>query len=81
MDLVHFGAQFTAGKPKILLKNKISAKTASLGISNNISARFQKNHRIIVKLSKKTQKNELKLGLNCLHGAVPKGHQKFSLSL
>ena len=29
--LVHFGAQFTAGKPKILLKPKISAKTGSLG--------------------------------------------------
>ena len=31
--LFHFGAQFTAGKPKILLKTKISAKTSSLGIS------------------------------------------------
>ena len=29
-----FGAQFTTGKPKILLKTKISAKTTSLGISN-----------------------------------------------
>ena len=31
--LFHFGAQFTAGKPKMLLKTKISAKTTSLGIS------------------------------------------------
>ena len=40
-------------KTKNLLKTKISANTASLGISNNISSRFQKNHRIRVKLSKK----------------------------
>ena len=57
-DLVRFGAQFVAGKPKILLKSKISPKTASLGISNNVSARSQnKNHRILVKLSKKKQTN------------------------
>ena len=49
--LVHFGAQFTAGKPKILLKTKISAKTTSLGIPNNISARSQRNHIVLVKLS------------------------------
>ena len=30
--LVNFGAQFTAEKPKILLKPKISGKQASLGI-------------------------------------------------
>ena len=47
--LVHCGAQLTAGKPKILLKTKTSAKTASLGISNNVSPRYQKNHRILVK--------------------------------
>ena len=35
--LVPFGAHFTAGKPKILLKTKISAKTTSLGISNSVS--------------------------------------------
>ena len=53
-DLVRFGAQFVAGKPKILLKPNIYPKTASLGTSNNVSARSQnKNHRILVKLSKK----------------------------
>ena len=53
MVLVHFGAQFTAGQPKILIKAKISAKTTSLGISNSVSPRSQKNHSILVKLSKK----------------------------
>ena len=53
MVLVHFGAQFITGKPKILLKTKISAKTTSWGISNSISPRSQKNHRILVKLSQK----------------------------
>ena len=62
--LVHFRAQFTAGKPKILLKTKISAKTTSLQISNNVSPRSQKNHRILVKLSKKTFLGP-KVGLNC----------------
>ena len=38
-DLVHFGAQFTPGKPKILLKTKISANTESSLISNNVSTR------------------------------------------
>ena len=51
--LVRLGTQFTPRKPKILLKPKISAKTASLGISNNVSPRSQKNHKILVKLSKK----------------------------
>ena len=55
--LVHFGAQFTARKPKILLKIRISTKITcrptSLGISNNVNLRFQKNHIILVKLSKK----------------------------
>ena len=37
--LFHIGAQLTAGKPKILLKTKISAKTASLGIINDVSPR------------------------------------------
>ena len=51
---VHFGDQFTNRKPKILLKPKISAKTASLGIVNNVSPRSQKNHRTLRKLSQKT---------------------------
>ena len=41
--LVHFGVQFTAGKPKPLLKTKIFGTTASLGISNDVSLRSQKN--------------------------------------
>ena len=75
--LVHFGVQFTAGKPKILLKTKISAKTASLGIINNISPRSEKNHKILVKLSLKTFFGS-KLGLNCTHGAMRKGNHRFS---
>ena len=50
---VHFGVQFTAGKPDILLKPNISAKASSSGISNNICPRSHENHRILVKLSKK----------------------------
>ena len=53
--LVHFGAQFTARKPKILLKTRISGKTTyrpiSLGISNNVSLRSENNHIILVKSS------------------------------
>ena len=67
--LVHFGTQFTARKPKIFLKTRISAKTTyrptSLGISNNVSIRSQKNHIILVKLSKRKFGNGGKLGLNC----------------
>ena len=44
----------SAGKSKILLKTKSSGKITSLGISNNVSPRSQKNHRILVKLIKKT---------------------------
>ena len=34
-------------KPKILLETKISAKTTSLGKSNNVSSRSPKDHRIV----------------------------------
>ena len=44
---VHFDVEFTAGKPKILLKTKTSASNASLGIINRISPRSQKNSRIL----------------------------------
>ena len=50
--LAHFENQFTTGKLKILLEPKISGKTTSLAISNNVSPRSQKNHIILVKLSK-----------------------------
>ena len=46
-------------KPKILLKPKISAKTASLGIISNVSPSFQQNHRILVKLSWKKHFGDL----------------------
>ena len=44
-----FWALFTGGNPKILLKTKISAKTTSFGISNNIDPRSKKNQRILGK--------------------------------
>ena len=53
--LFHFGVQFTAGKPKMLLITKISAKTKSLGIPNSVSSTFQRNDRILVKLKKKNE--------------------------
>ena len=46
--LAHFWTQFTFGKPKILPKTKISSKTESLGILNNISDRSQKKRRTFV---------------------------------
>ena len=51
--LVHFGAQFTPGKPKILPKNKIFPETESLLLPTNTSTRSQINHRILIKLIKK----------------------------
>ena len=72
--LAHFGTYFTAGKPKILLKIKVFGKTASLGVSNNISPKSQKNHRFLAKLHFWTQIYKLP------HGAASKGYQKFSHS-
>ena len=46
--LVHLWAKFTPGKPKILPKTKISAKTAFLGLSNNVCPKSQKNQRSLV---------------------------------
>ena len=51
--MLHFGTQFTAGKPEILLKDNISEKATSLRISNNVSPRSKKNQKILVKLKKK----------------------------
>ena len=82
--LVHFGAQFTARKPKILLKTRTSAKTTyrptPLGISINVSLRSQKNHIILIKVNKK---NFLGTQIRSkLHPSpTSKGHHKFSLSL
>ena len=61
--LFDFGVQFTAGIRKILLKTKITAKSASLRISNNLIPKSRKNHRILLKLNKKTF-FRAKLGLN-----------------
>ena len=61
-------AQSTTGKPKILVKTKTSVKTTSLGILNNVSPRSQKDHRILVKLRKKTFFVP-KLFLNCPLGS------------
>ena len=82
--LVHFGAQFTARKQKILLKTRTCAKTTyrptPLGISINVSLRSQKNHVILTKVNKK-----IFLGTQIrskLHPSpTSKGHHKFSLSL
>ena len=82
--LVHFGDQFTVGKPKKLFKTKNSVKSA--GISNNVSPRSQKNHRILVKLSEKQQQKQqqktktafgAQIGSNLLPGAASKGYKKF----
>ena len=53
---------------RISLKTKISAKTASIGIINNIYSRSQKNHRSLQKLSGKSF-FEPKLGLLCHNGS------------
>ena len=63
--LSHFGTQFTTRKPKTLLKTKTYAKTTSLGKSNSVRPRSQKNHRILVKLNKKETIFGPNLGLNC----------------
>ena len=66
---VNFQAQFTVGKQKILLKTKNFAKTASLGIINNVSHRSQQNQRIFGNLSLNTFCGP-KLDVNCHHGSV-----------
>ena len=58
---------------KKLLKTKISAKIKSLGLSNSVSPRSQKNHSILVKLNKKTFFWP-KLNLNCPIVTVPNGY-------
>ena len=52
--LVHFWVQFISGKPKILPKTRIFPESKSLWLLNNTSTRFQINHRILIKLIKKT---------------------------
>ena len=52
MVLVHFWAQFSPRKPKILPKTKFFLETTSSWLSNNTSPRSQTNHRILTKLIK-----------------------------
>ena len=56
-----------------MLKTKISAKTASLAIINNVSPRSQRNHRIIEESSQKLFVGP-RLGLNYHHES--KGHSE-----
>ena len=88
--LVHVGAQFTARKPKILLKTRISAtttyRTISLGISNNISLRSEKNRYPSKIKQKKLFFFFLRRGRGQIESKLPpgptsKGNHKFSLSL
>ena len=78
--LTNFAAQFTAGKPKVLPKTKIFAKSTYLEISNNVNSRSQKNHRILVKLNKKIFWGP-QIRSKLPPGVTPKGDQKFSHSL
>ena len=52
--LVHFWAQFTPGKHKILLKTLIFPKTTSFGLSDDTSPKSNRNHIILIYLIKKT---------------------------
>ena len=57
-------------------KTKNSTKTARLAIINNVSPRSQKNHRILVKLSRTTFSGPIS-GLHYHHGS--KGHHHPSI--
>ena len=78
--LVHFWAQFTPRKQKMLPKTKIFPETTSLGISNDSSPKSQINRRILIKNIKKPifwAQNGPKLP----PGVCQKGQHKFSHSL
>ena len=51
-DLIHFRGQFASRKPKTLLKNQNFWKKYTLRNINNVSFRPQKNHILLLKLSK-----------------------------
>ena len=57
---INFRGQFiypcTPGKPKMLVKTKISPETKFSGLSNNINSKSQKNPRILVKLIQNKKK-------------------------
>ena len=65
-------------KSNNITKTKISAPTTSLGLSNNKFPDPRKNHRILVKLSKKTPIFWAKNGPKLSPGARSRGHKKFS---
>ena len=75
--LVHFWAQYTPGKCKILQKTKIFPKTTSLGLSNNKSPRSHISHRSLIQLIKIPIFGALN-GPKLPPGAGRKGHHKFS---
>ena len=60
-----FWALFNPGKSKILVKTKLSPKNTSSGLSNRISSKSQKNHRILMKLVKEPPVFGPKSGLSC----------------
>ena len=58
---VQLWAQFTSGKMKIFPKTKIFPETASLGLSDDTSPKFQINRRILIKIIKETHFWEIAL--------------------
>ena len=73
--LVHFWAQFTPGKQKILPKTKIFPETTFLGLSNHTSPKSKINHKIFIKIIKKPifwAQN----GLNCPQGPAQRVNTK-----
>ena len=78
--LVHFWAQFTPGKPKILPKIKILPETNFLELSNDTSSKSQINRRIFIKIIKENT-FWAQNWLEWPPGAGPRGRHKFSHSL
>ena len=79
--IVHFGAKFTAKKPKILLKTNISGKTTFLGISKNVSHQVPEKPHDSCKVNQKHTIFGPNLDINCPPGTTSKDYQKFSHSL
>ena len=73
----HFGAQFTTGKPKILLKNQTFCKNYILRIIKQRKSQVQEKSQNSCKIKRK--KNYL--GPNWPPVTVPKAYQKFWHSL
>ena len=73
------GPNFLSEKEKILVNTQIYPKATSLGLSNNINTKSQKNHRILVKLLKNNF--WVQNGHKLPPSAKPDGQQKFSDSV